>query len=682
MNRLGREKSPYLIQHKDNPVDWYPWSDEAFEQAQKQDKPVFLSIGYATCHWCHVMEAESFEDEDVARLMNDAFVNIKVDREERPDVDQIYMTVCQMATGHGGWPLSVILTPDRKPFYVETYIPKHGRPGRAGMMELVPAIRDAWSERRREVLESADSLTDALSRAVEIPTSDEYPGAMLLSEAFSALGSRYDPTHGGFGSAPKFPSPHNLLFLLRYASRAGDDDALEMVRHTLLRMRSGGIFDQIGFGFHRYSTDQRWLLPHFEKMLYDQALMLMAYTEAWHSMGNDTFRRAAYDIIEYVSDSLTAPSGAFYSAEDADTEGEEGMHYVWMTAEVKEVLSESDGAFVIERFNLLDEGNFDDEATRVRTGANVLWADKLDAWEETDLERWALIRRTLLTHRKKRVRPLLDDKILTDWNGLMIAALASAGRVFGDAGLVARATRAAGFIFESLDVDGDLLHRYRDGDAAIDANLDDYAFMIWASLELYHASFDIAWLEKAIDLQNRQSVGFGDPDDGGYFFAPESSRDLLVRQKEFGDGATPSGNSISLLNLFRLYRMTGDTGYEDEASALIRQASVLLDKMPASLTGLLMGFDFWLGPSQEIVYTSGSGEAEMAEVLRKAYLPRTVVLRRSDADADRLQAVAPFTGEQHAIDGKATAYVCVNFACHAPVTTVAELQTELFADKP
>lgn len=675
-NRLGQEKSPYLLQHKDNPVDWYPWSDEAFERARAEDKPVFLSIGYATCHWCHVMERECFEDEDVARLMNQAFVSIKVDREERPDVDQIYMTVCQMATGHGGWPLTVILTPDRRPFYVATYIPKHGRPGRPGMMELIPALSMAWKERRTEVLQSAGSLTEALEKAVEIPPSESEVGIDTLDEAFASLATRFDPHYGGFGSAPKFPSPHNLLFLLRYAARTGSEDALEMASTTLRRMRGGGVFDQVGFGFHRYATDQRWLLPHFEKMLYDQALLLMAYTDAYHLTRDAFFQRTAKEIAQYVSCDMRDYDGGFYSAEDADSEGEEGKYYVWTIDEVRQVLDEEDAAFLIDRFGMTVEGNFEDESTRRRTGSNVLHPERIDTWDERDRRRWNSIRRDLLTHRHDRVRPLLDDKILTDWNGLMITALARAGGVFGESALIEQAATAARFILDRLRRDGRLLHRYRDGDAAIEGHLDDYAFLIWGLLELYEATFDVDWLDHAVELQRVQLELFHDQDGGGFFFTQAEADDLLVRQKEFTDGAIPSGNSASLLNLVRLGRMTAEAHYEEAAAGIIRQAGALLERMPSALTGLLLGIDFWLGPSQEIVIAAGEGEEDMQRVLRERYLPRAVLMRK-DAAGDRLSALAPFTAAQEALGGRATVYVCQNYACQAPVTAPEELERVL-----
>lgn len=677
MNRLSREKSPYLLQHKDNPVDWYPWSEEAFDAARRQDKPIFLSIGYATCHWCHVMAHESFEDEEVARLMNDAFINIKVDREERPDVDQIYMTVCQMATGRGGWPLTVVLTPDKQAFYVETYLPKVGRGGRPGMLELIPALKQAWIERREEVVESATSITSSLKRAVGLPGADELPTESVLEDAFTALATRYDERFGGFGSAPKFPTPHNLLFLLRYATRTDDQDALTIVTNTLRRMRSGGIFDQVGYGFHRYATDQRWLLPHFEKMLYDQALMIMAYTEAFQATGDAFFRTTAEEIIEYVFRDLSDDAGAFYSAEDADSEGEEGKFYVWTTDEVRAVLSADDARFVHDRFGMEDGGNFEDEATRRRTGANVLHSDDLDKWDGAERTRWDRIRQDLLEHRSRRARPLLDDKILTDWNGLMIAALAQAGFVFNEPSYTTRAEEAARFILDRLYLDGHLLHRYRDGEAAIDGFVDDYAFMIWAMLELYRATDEVAWFEKAVELQARQSELFEDPDGGGFFFTRAGGEELLVRQKEFGDGAIPSGNSVSLYNLMRLGRMTGNVSYEESATALIRSAAGLLAQIPSAMTGLLVGLDFWLGPSIEIVIAEGEGTTVMDEVLRDRYLPRAVVLRVSASSAEQLSGLAPFTSEQRSIDGRATAYVCRDFTCSAPVTTAEDFRADL-----
>jgi len=419
-NRLASEKSPYLLQHADNPVDWYPWNDEAFEKARQEDKPIFLSIGYSTCHWCHVMAHESFEDAQVAKLMNDTFVSIKVDREERPDIDGIYMTVCQMMTGSGGWPLTIIMTPEKKPFFAATYIPKETRFGLTGMLDLIPKIQDVWTNRKIEVIESSEKITSTIQQLSPGTPGEELNGH-LLSSAYEALSARFDPEYGGFGSAPKFPIPHNLLFLLRYWKTTHDKKALQMAEQTMQAMRRGGIYDHVGFGFHRYSTDREWLVPHFEKMLYDQAMLVMAYTETFQATGKPEYEQTAREIIAYVLRDMTVPEGAFYSAEDADSEGKEGKFYVWTEDEIRQVLGDRANP-VIELFNITKEGNFEEESYRRKTGQNILHL-KVSLPEES-ASQWETDRQKLFAYREERFHPHKDDKILTDWNGLMIAALA------------------------------------------------------------------------------------------------------------------------------------------------------------------------------------------------------------------------------------------------------------------
>ena len=499
-NRLAAEKSPYLLQHADNPVDWYPWGPEAFEKARMENKPIFLSIGYSTCHWCHVMEHESFEDEQVAKLLNETFVCIKVDREERPDIDQVYMTVCQMMTGSGGWPLTVITTPDKKPFYVGTYFPRESRFGRIGMMDLVPRIKQAWADDPDELLAHARRISDSLQQTV--PSSPgQMPDETSLALAYQQLSGIFDRANGGFGNSPKFPTPHNLVFLLHYHKRAPEQNSLKMVEQTLQAMRAGGIYDHIGFGFHRYSTDSRWLVPHFEKMLYDQALLAMAYTQAYQATADARYSQTAREIISYVLRDMTDTGGGFYSAEDADSEGGEGKFYLWTSDEVGDCLTPDEADLVRKVFNISREGNFSEEATGERTGRNILHlTDNLDTFAE-DLsisqkelqERLEAARGKLFQYRQKRIHPHKDDKILTDWNGLMIAALAQAGRALDETEYTEAAEKAADFILTNLRrPDGRLLHRYRDGNAGIDAHLDDYAFLTWAMLELYETTFNIS----------------------------------------------------------------------------------------------------------------------------------------------------------------------------------------------
>ena len=692
-NRLADEQSPYLLQHKNNPVDWHPWGEAAFEKARREDKPIFLSIGYSTCHWCHVMEEESFEDEEVAQLMNETFVSIKVDREERPDVDTIYMNVCQMMRGQGGWPLTVLLTPDRKPFYAATYLPKTGRFQQMGLMDLIPRIQKMWDSEREQLLEDADEVTDLLRRSVDEESGTEAPDDDVLDETVRQLSRQYDDTHGGFGSAPKFPAPHTLLFLLRRWRRTGEDRARTMVTETLDQMRRGGIFDQVGYGFHRYSTDERWVLPHFEKMLYDQALHVLAYTEAAQATGRDRYERTAREVLTYVLRDLQAPEGGFYSAEDADSltedgEREEGAFYVWSTDELRSLLDEETAELMIELFNMAPEGNYQEEATGRRTGANVLYRDaSLRAVAERRGEAPEALRQTvedarqtLLEHRENRPRPGLDDKILTDWNGLMIAALATTARVFDEPRYEEAAVEAADFLLSTMrEEDGALLHRYRDQEAAIPAHLDDYAFLTWGLLELYQTTFEARWLEAALDLLDRSLDQFWDEEAGGFFLTAEGSEELIVRPKELSDGAKPSGNAAQLANLLRGARMTGRTDLEERADALSRWAGRQVRSRPTGFTAFLSGVQFALGPAREVVVAGDPDAADtdaLVEAVRSVYTPFTVTLQRPEGPTP-LTDLAPFTEAQTPIDGSAAAYVCQNFECEAPTTDPARLRDQL-----
>jgi len=484
-NPLIHEKSPYLLQHARNPVQWRPWGDEAFSLAKKQDKPVFLSIGYATCHWCHVMERESFEDQDVARVLNQGFIPVKVDREERPDIDGVYMTVCQMITGRGGWPLTIIMTPDKKPFFAATYLPRKGRFGQPGLLELLPEVSRVWKEERGKVTESANQVTEHLSSA-RWDTGGEALGLDVLNKCFQTLQERFDSSYGGFGKAPKFPAPHNLLFLLRTWKRTGNREALDMVQSTLKAMRRGGVFDHLGYGFHRYSTDERWLVPHFEKMLYDQAGMIMALTETYLATADPDYARMVQETADYVQNEMTADNGGFFSAEDADSEGEEGKFYVWTEREIESILSPEEAELVKEVFNTAADGNYKDEASGQKTGSNILHLSRpledtarhLNMETEELESRLSQARDRLFAARAERIRPLLDDKVLTDWNGLMIAALARAGRALGRPDTISAAEKAAGFVLDNLKgEEGRLLHRFRDGEAAIPGMLEDYVFL-------------------------------------------------------------------------------------------------------------------------------------------------------------------------------------------------------------
>lgn len=693
-NRLKDEKSPYLLQHADNPVDWYPWGDEAFEKARKEQKPILLSIGYSTCHWCHVMEHESFEDEEVAKLMNDTFVSIKVDREERPDIDNIYMTVCQMLSKGGcGWPLNVFLTPNKKPFFAATYIPKDTRFGRPGMMDLVPRIKELWENDREKVMESADNITAAVISATDVTESGESKELTVstLGVGYNQLLGRFDEKNGGFGSSPKFPTSHNQLYLLRYWKRTGDEQALEMVEKTLEQMRRGGVYDHVGFGFHRYSTDPEWLLPHFEKMLYDQAMIAMAYIEAYQATGKKEYADTAREIFTYVMRDMTSKEGGFYSAEDADSEGEEGKFYVWEESEIVDVLGKEDAELIISTFNVSSAGNFSDEASGKKTGANILHlkkpipdiASSHDMSVEEFNKKIEASREKLFNEREKRVHPYKDDKILTDWNGLMIAAMAKGGRVMGEHKYTEAAKKAADFILNDMQrPDGGLLHRYRGGEAGIESNVDDYSFFIWGLLELYESSFDIKYLQAAIELQNEMIENFWDDKNAGFYFTSDSAEELIARQKEIYDGAVPSGNSVAMLNLLKIGRITGNTEYDKKASELGSAFSNTIAQAPMAYTQFLCGLDFGIGASYEVVVV-GDPEKEdtktMLRALNKDYSPNKVVLLKEPEGESAITSIAEFTKGQTQKDSKATAYVCLNYVCKLPTTDVDKM-LELLAD--
>jgi len=681
-NRLVFEQSPYLRQHARNPVDWYPWGEEAFERAREENKPIFLSIGYSTCHWCHVMEHESFEDEQVAALMNEHFVCVKVDREERPDVDQAYMTVTQAMTGSGGWPMTVVMTPDRRPFFAGTYFPKHGRGGRAGMMQLAPQLAEAWRTQGDRVEEHANRIVEHV-KGLASGSPGERPGDELFAKAQAELEERYDEELGGFGMAPKFPVPHNLRFLLRQHDRTGNPATLDMVVRTLRAMHAGGVWDHVGKGLHRYSTDREWLVPHFEKMLYDQATFSMACIEAWQVTGHDDLRAAAEETFEYVLRDLLDPGGAFHSAEDADSEGEEGLFYVWTMDELVEVLGAQDAHLVALAYGADDEGNFREEATGVQTERNILHRpldqrerllrENLDPDEV--LERMPALLEKLMAVRVDRVRPFLDDKVLTDWNGLMIAALASGAKAFDEPRYRDAAARAADFVLTNLvREDGRLVKRWRAGDADHDAMLEDHAFLAWGLVELYEATGEVRWLREAQRIADLALEHFWDEDGGGFFLSPDDGETLFVRAKDVYDGAIPSGNSVMALVLARLARMTGRVAYEERAWGVLEAFSGQLQRMASGHTQLLLALDFLRGPSSEVVVVSGGDgpEAEVASRIFRPFLPRKVVLHLH-AGAKGLKELAPYAAELPASeDAAATLFVCREFTCSAPTTSIDE----------
>ncbi len=673
-NRLLDERSPYLLQHAYNPVDWYPWSEEAFEKAKAQDKPVFVSIGYSSCHWCHVMEKESFDDDEVAKLLNGAFICVKVDREERPDVDNAYMAVCEAMGRSCGWPLNIILTPDKNPFFAVSYIPKNSRLGLVGIIDLVPQIEEMWKKRRSDL----EKLGNDIKRRIENfekRTLGKELDKDVLDDAYEKLFLNFDEQNGGFGRAPKFPAPHNLLFLLRYWSRTKEKNVLMMAEKTLRAMRLGGIFDQVGFGFHRYSTDAEWLVPHFEKMLYDQALLALTYTEAFQATGAGKFKVTAKEVLEYVLRDLASPEGCFYAAEDADSEGEEGKFYVWTEKEIREALSAEDAELAVKLFGVKAMGNYG-EAVRKRNGANILhFAKPLEqVASESHLTldelivRLVRLQNLLFEAREKRVHPAKDDNVLVDWNGLMIAALGRASSVFSESRYLQAAIKAASFILEQMtDEKGTLYHLYTKGERAIEGFLDDYACFVWGLVEIYEACFEEKYLQAAVALTKAMISRFWDDNDGGFYLTARDAENAVARRKQVYDGALPSGNSVALLNLLRLAQLTGDSKQKEFASQTIKVFSEDVRRAPAAHTFLLIGVDFAVGPAYNVILVGTPQEdstQEMLDSLKDRYMPNTVISLRSPSAAGL---------GYNKIEDKATAYVCRDQMCLPPTNKIEKV---------
>ncbi len=630
------------------------------------------------------MAHESFEDEEVARLMNRAFVCIKVDREERPDIDNVYMTVCQVILGRGGWPLNIIMTPNMKPFFAGTYIPKNSRFSQTGMLELVPRIEEIWNSQHEEVLESAEKITSTIQNIIS-ESAGESIGESILQEAYEELLMSFDNEYGGFERAPKFPTPHKILFLLRYWRRSGNPEALHMVEYSLENMYRGGIYDHLGSGFHRYSTDNMWIVPHFEKMLYDQALTATAYTEIYQVTGKRLYKEAAEGILDYVLRDLTSQEGGFYCGEDADVEGEEGKYYLWTLEEIQRILSPEESELITKVFNLSEGGNFEEEIRGKKIGTNIFYmsrslealAAELNIPVDEVESRIKIAKEKLLSARNKRKRPAKDDKILTDWNGLMIAAFARGFQTFGEEKYLKAAEKAADLILRRLySPDRRLLHRYRDGKSGISGNADDYAFLIHGLIELYEAGFKLKYLKAALCLNREFLEHFWDPVQGGFFFTANDSESLIFRKKEFTDAAIPSGNSIEMLNLLRLSRITADLELEDRAQGLERAFSKLVRKMPSGYTQFLSALDFGLGPAYQVVI-SGKYESldtgHMLDELWTYFIPNKVLIFRPEGKDPEIAKLAKYTKEQVPIEGKTTAYVCQNYQCQLPTTEVNEM---------
>ena len=681
-NHLKGEKSPYLIQHAKNPVDWYPWGEEAFEKAKIEDKPIFLSIGYSTCHWCHVMAHESFENPEVAALLNKVFVAVKVDREERPDIDSIYMTACQIMTGTGGWPLTIIMTPEKKPFFAGTYFPRESGFGAIGLKDLILNVQDIWNDNRAEALNSGDQILKALQDISKTRKGEEL-GLKILEKAYDEYSKIFDDENGGFGDFQKFPTPHNLMFLLRYWKRTGNKHALYMVTKTLDSMAMGGIHDHLGFGFHRYSVDKFWLVPHFEKMLYDQALIAMVYTEAFQATGKSSYKKIAEKIFQYVIRDMKSPDGAFFSAEDADSEGVEGKFYLWTKEEIFNILDTNEGEFISKVFNVKEEGNFNDEYSR-HSNQNILHM-KQDIDELKDMlgleaneieDKIESVRLKLFNEREKRVHPHKDDKILTDWNGLMIASLSKSSQVFKEKKYSDSAKEAADFILENLCSNGRLMHRYRDEEAGVTANLDDYSFLIWGLLELYTAVFDIKYLKAAIELNETLLEHFWDEVDGGFYFTADDAEEVLMREKKTYDSATPSGNSVEILNLIRIARITEDPEIEAKAVKMESTFSENIKRAPTAHTQFITAVDFKVGPSFEVVVVGKPGATDTLKILNtlnEQFIPNKVLILKDPENPEDLNKIAESLKYKKTVDGKATAHVCAAGSCKIPTTSAEEM---------
>jgi len=685
-NRLGGQTSPYLLQHAHNPVDWYPWGEEALERARREDKPILLSIGYAACHWCHVMERESFENPQIAALMNDGYVCVKVDREERPDLDDIYMTAVQMMTGSGGWPLTVFLTPTLQPFFGGTYFPPEDRFGMPGFPRVLQAVRHSFEREREAVDRTSRGIAEHIASTATRESADELPGDELLPAATDAYRQRFEPIFGGFSGAPKFPHPMAISLLLRQVARHGDADALHMATLSLDRMAYGGMYDQLGGGFHRYSTDDRWLVPHFEKMLYDNALLATAYLEAVQLTGHEEYRRIAAETLDWALIEMQDPDGGFYSTLDADSEGVEGKFYVWRRDEIESLLGD-DAATFCTVYDVSEKGNWE--------GASILNLAKPASEFHRDLgiepdELDALLvrcRATLLAARGERVRPGLDDKILTDWNGLMIAALARGYRVLGEQRFLDSARRAAAFAGRRMVRDGRLLHSYRDGRSHLLAYVDDHAYLAWGLIELFEATFERDWLARARALADRMIELFWDDEEGGFFFTGSDHEQLIARMKPGHDGATPSGNAVAAGVLLRLHTITGDERYARHATDLLRAFSQQMRRAPTGHAHMIAAVDYLRRTPREIALIGPLQEAVVAEPLRslwQQFRPHDLIVAVDPAAADfgELAGEVPLLAGKEALDGRPTFYVCADYACRAPTHDVDELMRQAADELP
>ncbi len=682
-NHLINETSPYLLQHAHNPVDWFPWDEAALETARREQKPILLSIGYSACHWCHVMEHESFENEAIARLMNENFVNIKVDREERPDLDQIYMSAVQMMTQHGGWPMTVFLTPDCVPFYAGTYFPPEDRYNMLGFPRVLQSVADAYRERPEDVQQTAASVLGELKRSATALESNELLSTELLDAAYRGIIKSYDSTNGGFGGAPKFPPAMSLEFLLHTFYRTADQQALDIVGHTCRKMAAGGIYDQLGGGFHRYATDARWLVPHFEKMLYDNALLVSLYLHYYQVSHDEAARVVAEGILDYVMREMTDSAGGFYSTQDADSEGVEGKFFIWKRDEINELLGERDAALFAAYYNVTNAGNFE--------GENILNVTRdlpeVAAAESVTVEQLAetltRARKLLFATRERRVKPARDEKVLTAWNGLMLVGFAEAAAILNRADYMEVAKQNAQFVLDNLRRDGLLLRTYKDGHAKLNAYLEDYAFFVAGLVTLFETGGELHWLEEARSLTATMIDEFWDDEEGGFFYTGRSHEDLIVRSKDFFDNATPSGNSVAAEVLLRIGLLTDNSDYQRRAASILRLMASTVQRYPSGFGRLLCALDFYLGTPKEIALVGEPGNSAtqaLRDEIWRRYLPNKVVAPGSPGDTKAAELV-PLLRARPQMDRKATVYVCEHFTCKNPTTDPKELASQLLADR-
>ena len=682
-NRLIRETSPYLLQHAHNPVDWYPWSEEAFEKAKKENKPILLSIGYSACHWCHVMEHESFENEKIAALMNELFVSIKVDREERPDLDEIYMNAVQMLTGRGGWPMTMFLTPDRKPFYGGTYFPPEDRQGMPGFPRVLMGVSQAYRERPADVEKSVAQILSALQRMSESQETTKTFSPTIIADGAEKIGRAYDADNGGLGQAPKFPNAGVYELFLRSYSRSKNEKFLEMVVHTLTKMAEGGIYDHLGGGFHRYSVDAKWLVPHFEKMLYDNAQLVRIYAHAHTITREPLFKSVVNETVDYLLREMLHPEGGFYATQDADSEGEEGKFFVWTEDEVNQLLGEEDGEIFCRMYDVGKPGNFEDKSI-LHPILSVDQTSKLFRKDPSEIATLAArAKQKLFLERERRIKPFRDEKIITAWNGLMLSGLAEAIKLFRNPAWIEAAKRTVDFIFSKMFRDGFLLHTYKDGQGKLLGYLDDYAFFAVGLLDLYEALFERSYLDRALKLTDIMLREFWDERDGGFYFTGKSHEQLISRAKPIFDASIPSGNAMATQLMLRLYHLSGNDQYRSSAEKVLRSYYDTMESQPFGFAHLFCALDLYLEGAKEIIIVGNPADADLKALMAEVsslYLPNKVVQLAAPGTA--LAEISPLLQGKTQIDGRATVYVCQNFTCSAPVTTAGELRALLESKMP